>query len=481
MLHRLDGLPLGIELAARQVAVMPMHAVRDRLNRALDLATGREGREDERQRTLRATIDSSYRLLDDAERRLLCAIAPFPGGVDLATVEALASSEASGDPLDLLHRLVDSSLVVADATGGRYRLLFTVRAFLLDELVKRGEIEEAHRRFIARCLLIATDIADRMFGPEEAATDRRLRSELDNLRAARDLATADARVAITIAVNPLVTWRDLREIWAWGTELADDPALVDHPERVSILACAAEAARLVGDLDTAERRAHEAIAPAEPDAQSGPLHRAWSVLGVVAHFRGEFAIARETWLRAARGSTGDESAFVGSAALASAYGGDLVTARTLLDRARSMVNCGSHRAFIAYVEGELRASARPEDSIPYYVDAIAEASRVGCSFVEGVARVSLASTRSRTGDVAGAADGYAYLIEAWRRTGQATQLWTTARNAAQLLATVGRMEIAALLPICADADPGAAAVGPDIARFSARSFMRLSDLLTARA
>ena len=142
-----------------------------------------------------------------------------------------------------------------------------------------------------------------------------------------------------------------------------------------------------------------------------------------------------------------------------------------------MVNCGSHRAFIAYVEGELRASARPEDSIPYYVDAIAEASRVGCSFVEGVARVSLASTRSRTGDVAGAADGYAYLIEAWRRTGQATQLWTTARNAAQLLATVGRMEIAALLPICADADPGAAAVGPDIARFSARSFMRLSDLV----
>jgi len=121
VLHRLDGLPLGIELAARQVAVMPMHAVRDRLNRALDLATGREGREDERQRTLRATIDSSYRLLDDAERRLLCAIAPFPGGVDLATVEALASSEASGDPLDLLHRLVDSSLVVADATGGRYR------------------------------------------------------------------------------------------------------------------------------------------------------------------------------------------------------------------------------------------------------------------------------------------------------------------------------------------------------------------------
>ena len=97
VLRRLDGLPLGIELAARQVAVMPLRAVRERLDRALDLATGRQGQEDERQRTLRATIDSSYRLLGDDQRQLLRAMAPFPGGVDLATVEKLAAALA-GDP-----------------------------------------------------------------------------------------------------------------------------------------------------------------------------------------------------------------------------------------------------------------------------------------------------------------------------------------------------------------------------------------------
>ena len=79
---------------------------------------------------------------------------------------------------------------------------------------------------------------------------------------------------------------------------------------------------------------------------------------------------------------------VGSAALAAAYGGDLATARGLLDRARSMATCGSHRAFVAYVEGELRVTTRPEDSVPCYVEAIAAASRVGCSFVEGVAGVA---------------------------------------------------------------------------------------------
>ena len=79
--------------------------------------------------------------------------------------------------------------------------------------------------------------------------------------------------------------------------------------------------------------------------------------------------------------------------------------------------------------------------------------------------------------MAGAAEGFGYLIEFWRRTGQTTQLWTTARNAAELLASAGGTQTAALLLICADAHPGAAAVGPEIARFSGRAFTPMSDLV----
>jgi hypothetical protein len=475
-LRRLDGLPLGIELAARQVAVMPLAAVRERLDRALDLSTGRHGLEEQRQMTLRTTIESSYRLLTTDEQRLLRAIAPFIGGVDLATVEVLAE-HMDGDPLDHLHRLVDSSLLVADLESARYRLLFTVRAFLVDEIIRLGETEVSHARFVERCRAIAEDIGDLMLGPSEAATDRRLRAEMDNLRAARDLAPTDARVAITVAVNGVVTWRDLRELWAWAVELAEDPALVAHPQRVTILAGAAEAARLVGDFDTAERRADEAIAVADPDIDAAALSRAWSVHAVVAHFRGEFAAARDAWLRAATGAGAEASAFVGSAALAAAYGGDPGAARRLLDQARSSVTCGSHRAFVAYVEGELRATTHPEDSVRYYVEAIAEACRVGCTFVEGVSRVSLASTQARIGALPSAAEGFGYLIAFWGRTGQTTQLWTTARNAAELLAGAGRPRTAALLLICADATPGAAAVDEEIARFSGRSYMRVESLV----
>ena len=116
---------------------MPLAAVRERLDRALDLSTGRHGLEDERQRTLRTTIESSYHLLTADEQRLLRRGRPSSAASTWPTVEALAALE--GDPLDLLHRLVDSSLLVADVESARYRLLFTVRAFLVDEIVRLGE------------------------------------------------------------------------------------------------------------------------------------------------------------------------------------------------------------------------------------------------------------------------------------------------------------------------------------------------------
>lgn len=78
-------------------------------------------------------------------------------------------------------------------------------------------------------------------------------------------------------------------------------------------------------------------------------------------------------------------------------------------------------------------------------------------------------------------DHHAYLIEFRRRTDQTTQLWTTARNAADLLAGVGQPELAALLLVAADSTPGAAAVGPEIARRSGRSWTPVEELVDETA
>ena len=229
------------------------------------------------------------------------------------------------------------------------------------------------------------------------------------------------------------------------------------------------------------RFSDEAFARADGDAGPRPLlARAWSARATVAHYRGDFAVATEEWLRAAEVAepreAGRSCARPRSPRRTAAH---LDEARRLLDRAEVLlapIGSPSQHAYRAYVEGEWRAPTDLDAALPYYREAIELAARAGAGFVEGVARVSFASAQSRSGDVAGAAAGYAELLREWRRTGHNPQLWTTARNAAELLASAGHVETATLVLIAAEDAPGAAAVGPDIARYSQRSFVRLSDL-----
>ena len=202
----------------------------------------------------------------------------------------------------------------------------------------------------------------------------------------------------------------------------------------------------------------------------------------MAHFRGRFEEARGGVAAGAATGTSESGALTSSAALASTYGGHLERARELLDRAEGLlapIGSVSQHALRLYVEGESRAPTSLQDAMPYYRQAIVLASRAGTGFVEGVARVSLVAAQRRDGDIAGAAAGYGALLREWRRTGHNTQLWTTARNAAELLASAGRLEAGALLLVTAEAAPGVAAAGPEIARYSHRVFVRLEDLVEA--
>jgi predicted ATPase len=490
VLRQLDGLPLAIELVAGQAAMMPIAAVRDRLGRALDLHTGVSGAEDGRQRTLRRTIEWSYRLLDEPERALLRSIAPFPAGVDLARVESLARESVPGhDPLLLLRRLVEASLVVVDESRTRYRLLFTVRAFLLDELAGRGELEEAERRFLFWALETAHEVGRDLVGPGEPTADRRLRAELANFRAARDLARRrgdfETVVEITVALNQGAIWRDLREIWAWSFELAEDPDLAGHRREAEVLAGASDAARLTGDFEQCVDWAERGLALDLPSDESWLTARCWSSLATVAHFRGDFFRASELWSHAGSVEVPERAAGqYASSALAAAYAGELARARPLLAKARELDEAHPSvgaRSFNDYVQGELVAVEDPAAAIPAYVRAIEGARSVGANFVEGVASVALASARTRTGEHAAAAEVFGHLLGYWYATGHHPQLWTTARNAVPLLLAHGHTHEAALLLLQADSAPNAASVDEQIARHSGRSFTSIHDLVGPEA
>jgi predicted ATPase/DNA-binding SARP family transcriptional activator len=169
--RRLDGLPLAIELAAARLRGMSLPEIVERLDGRMDLPAGRGDPILGRHRTMRAAIDWSYDLLAPDERRMLCRLAVFRGSFDAAAAAAVWDPSTSGeDPLDLVLRLVDQSMVVASPAAGRtaYRLLETIRQFAEERLAESGEEERAGALHAAWCAGLAE--AGRDWGGSEQET-----------------------------------------------------------------------------------------------------------------------------------------------------------------------------------------------------------------------------------------------------------------------------------------------------------------------
>ena len=148
--RHLDGIPLAVEFAAARAAALGIELVAAGLRDRLALLTSGRRTALPRHRTLRATLDWSYDLLPEEERRLLRCLAVFPAGFTLDAAVALMY-EAGGNKLSVMDgimELVAKSLVTFDGTegGSRWRLLETIRAYALQKLTECGEIEGAQRR-----------------------------------------------------------------------------------------------------------------------------------------------------------------------------------------------------------------------------------------------------------------------------------------------------------------------------------------------
>ena len=194
--RRLDGIPLAIELAAARTKVLAVGQIAARLDDRFRLLTGGSPSALRRHQTLRATMDWSYGLLSETERTLLRRLSVFAGGWTLEAAEVVCSGDGveSRDVLDVLARLVDNSLVVAETERGetRYRLLETVRQYGQERLNEAREASRSQRRHRDWYLELAERGDARLRGPEEDTWLTRLEAEHDNLRAATEWSKAQA-------------------------------------------------------------------------------------------------------------------------------------------------------------------------------------------------------------------------------------------------------------------------------------------------
>ncbi|HVE77079.1 MAG TPA: adenylate/guanylate cyclase domain-containing protein [Actinomycetota bacterium] len=186
--RRLDGIPLAIELAAALVSALTPQQIADRLDDQFRLLTGGSRTSLERQQTLRAAVDWSYKLLSEQERTLLRRLAIFHGGFTLESAEKVASGGGieEGDVIGLVAQLVSKSLVQRETGGGdgRYRLLETIRQFSREKLLETDEVEDSLRKHRDFFLEFAEKAQQEMDGPNVGLGMENLAAEFDNLRAA---------------------------------------------------------------------------------------------------------------------------------------------------------------------------------------------------------------------------------------------------------------------------------------------------------
>jgi predicted ATPase/DNA-binding SARP family transcriptional activator len=215
--HRLDGIPLAIELAAARIKMLSVEEIAARLDDRFSLLTSGSRTAIPRHQTLRATLDWSYDLLTEPERILLRRLAVFAGGFTLEAAEAVCSQGMKrSDILDLLGRLVDKSLVIVDeiseVSETRYRLLETIRQYALEKLIDTGEASAVRDRHLEFYLGLAEKSEPHIFSGEAVVWISRLGKELDNIRAAMDWSTNSGKAvaALQIAGSLVYFW------WARG-------------------------------------------------------------------------------------------------------------------------------------------------------------------------------------------------------------------------------------------------------------------------
>src|SRR5579871_184846 len=260
--HRLDGIPLAIELAAARVNVLSVEDINVRFKHRFRLLKGGSRTVLPRQQTLQATLDWSYELLSKQEQLLLARLSVFAGGWSLEAAEAVCSEEGieAPDILDLLISLVEKSLSLAGEREGksRYRMLETIQDYGLQRLQESGQEKLWRTRHLQFFLMLAEEAEPKLTGAEQGEWLQRLQEEHDNLRAGLQWCQQDKQsqeAGLRLAVSLRWFWQ-VRGFVSEGrthlnTILSQENASQPTPTRVKALHSAGNLAVMQGDYAAA--------------------------------------------------------------------------------------------------------------------------------------------------------------------------------------------------------------------------------------
>jgi predicted ATPase len=427
--RRLDGLPLALELAAAWVATLPVHDIVEGLDERFRMLV-RPATDGDRHASLLATVEWSYELLGEDERRLFETLSVFSGGSSLSAVVAVGA-ELGWDrvtTLDVLQRLVDRSLLVADTAAPdepRYAMLETLQAYAAERAREHATWDVAtrtHRRFVES---FAARVEDGLLGAEHREWLRRALAEYPNLRRAFDGAIADddADAALSIAA-PLWNLWALTDRYEEGRRWLEGslavPAGASPDIRARALTSLSYVAGQARDFDRAREAGAEALEIAE--RSGSPWARAWAPVAMALVRTdlgdGEGALAYVEQARAVTSERGDDFRLAALDLVtchAALRAGDLDAvagaAAGVLDRCLR----SGYQPFACWAQLLLGAVAqragRLDDAAASLETAIDIAHVGSIAYLGAFGRALLADVRFRGGDAAAARRMYTEVIE----------------------------------------------------------------------
>jgi predicted ATPase/class 3 adenylate cyclase len=303
--RRLEGLPLAIELAAPRVRTLPPQALLNRLDQRLKLLTGGAQDLDERQRTLRATIEWSYGLLLGEEKKLFARLACFVGGCRIDAADALCDPDGSLglDVLDGLGSLVEKSLLRQrpDSDGEpRFWMLETIQEYALEQLEASGQADELRQVHASWYAATAEHLDAELRTGDPAEVFARVDDDYGNLRAALEFGRerGDGELMLRLATALWGFW--VTRGYVSGGVRALERALElsgRRPARALVGLCALKV--LSGSGEDLRAAAQEALEACEELGDDYSLAQAWNVVGrVEGSVMGSLGSAEDAWRRA---------------------------------------------------------------------------------------------------------------------------------------------------------------------------------------
>ncbi len=300
LVRRLDGAPLAIELAAARANVLRPSEMLPLLAARFRLLSSPWSARTERHRTLRATLDWSWDLLQPWEKAALAQCAAFAGGFTLAAADSVVDLSDHADApwvVGAVQRLLDQSWL-ARTGEGRFHLLESIRAYLVTKPADAAVLRACHDRHSAWALRLGERECGRLNGPTASRAVARLGTELDNLLVAWERASDRAlRARLALVLNAVFPFRGSADTWAMVLRAtAEELRRLPTELRVRVATARAWMAFDRGALDEAHDSALDALEHAAGEARAEAL----AALGWTRFHRGDGAGAGEPLAAAAR-------------------------------------------------------------------------------------------------------------------------------------------------------------------------------------